>query len=195
MTASHRCAEQITRWSVLADDYGKFLNAIFDLWLTKDVGRIYVMNFEWALANYMGQPGAACHHQPTCGRGVVVEHNGDVYSCDHYVYPDYRLGNIKEETLATLLQTPEQVGFGQDKLTSLPKQCRECKMLKGCWGGCPKHRFIQANDGEPGLNYLCQGYYQFFAHTAPYLRLISDLISQGRSPREIAGATLLVVKT
>ncbi|WP_338801941.1 anaerobic sulfatase maturase [Pseudomonas sp. RSB 5.4] len=194
MSASHQRAEQITRWSVLADDYGKFLNTIFDLWLAKDVGSVYVMNFEWALANYMGEPGAACHHQPTCGRGIVVEHNGDVYACDHYVYPEYHLGNIQHEILATMLQTPEQLKFGQDKLTSLPRQCRECKMLKGCWGGCPKHRFIKAEDGEAGLNYLCKGYYQFFAHTAPYLRTISGLIAQGRSPSEIVGATLMVTR-
>lgn len=194
LSASHKVEPMLTSWSVGSEDYGTFLNAIFDIWIKRDVGRIYVMNFEWALANYMGEPGAACHHQPTCGRAVVVEHNGDVFSCDHYVYPNHRLGNLTNQSLAALLQTPQQLKFGEDKLTSLPRQCQQCNMLKGCWGGCPKHRFIETDDGEPGLNYLCKGYYQFFAHTAPYLRAISGLIAQGRSPSEMVGATLMITR-
>ena len=194
LNALPNAPEQLTDWSVRAADYGAFLNTIFDTWLNRDIGQIHVMNFEWALANYMRQPGAACHHQPTCGRAVVVEHNGDVYSCDHYVYPDYKLGNLSEQSLASLLQSAQQTAFGKDKLTSLPEQCLKCNMLKGCWGGCPKHRFISTQTGEPGLNYLCEGYYAFFAHTAPYLRLMSDLIQQGRSPSEIVGATLMVAR-
>ncbi|WP_230626034.1 anaerobic sulfatase maturase [Cupriavidus necator] len=159
----------VTGWSVLPADYGDLLNAIFDAWVRRDVGEIHVMNFEWALANYMGEPGAACHHQPTCGRAVVVEHNGDVYACDHYVYPAYRLGNLSTSSLAKMVESPAQHAFGQDKLQSLPRQCRECKMLKGCWGGCPKHRFTATQDCEPGLIYLCEGYYRFFGHVAPYL--------------------------
>ncbi len=194
MPALPQAAGQPTEWSVVPADYGDFLNAIFDVWLKRDVGTIHVMNFEWALANYMGRPGAACHHQPTCGRAVVVEHNGDVYACDHYVYPDYRLGNLTTTSLARMLASETQHAFGQDKFDSLPQQCRQCKMLKGCWGGCPKHRFSITRDGEPGLNYLCEGYYRFFGHVAPYLRALADLIDAGRLASDITKATLLLVK-
>ncbi|SCV01827.1 regulator of arylsulfatase activity [Cupriavidus necator] len=181
----------LTEWSVLPAAYGNFLNAIFDAWVRRDVGDIHVMNFEWALANFMDEPGAACHHQPTCGRAVAVEHNGDVYACDHYVYPAYRLGNISTTSLAQMIESPAQHAFGQDKLSSLPGQCRKCKMLKGCWGGCPKHRFTTTQDGEPGLNYLCEGYYGFFGHVAPYLRTMADLLRAGRSASDITSAVVL----
>ncbi|UIF89950.1 anaerobic sulfatase maturase [Cupriavidus sp. UYPR2.512] len=184
-------AASLTEWSVLPADYGNFLNAIFDAWVRRDVGTVHVMNFEWALANYMGEPGAACHHQPTCGRAVVVEHNGDVYACDHYVYPAHRLGNLSAASLADMVESAAQHAFGQDKLRSLPAQCRTCKMLKGCWGGCPKHRFTATRDGEAGLNYLCEGYYGFFSHVAPYLRALSDLIRGGRPASDIMRAVVL----
>lgn len=186
-------AERLTDWSVLPEDYGNFLNAIFDVWVRRDVGQCYVMNFEWALANYMGEPGAACHHQPTCGNAVVVEHNGDVYACDHFVYPEYRLGNLSEASLSSMLDSPQQTQFGEDKLTTLPQQCRQCSMLRGCWGGCPKHRFAVTRDGEAGLNFLCAGYYRFFSHVAPYLRVLADLIRSGRPASDIVKATLMVV--
>ena len=108
------------------------------------------MNFEWALANFMGRPGTVCHHQPTCGRSVIVEHNGDVYACDHYVYPSYRLGNVLEQSFASMVDAPEQEEFGKSKFAALTRQCGSCKMLRGCWGGCPKHRFAAAEDGEAG---------------------------------------------
>jgi uncharacterized protein len=187
--------ERLTDWSVLPADYGNFLNAIFDVWIRRDVGRCYVMNFEWALANYMGEPGAACHHQPTCGNAVVVEHNGDVYACDHFVYPAFRLGNLSDAPLASMLDSPQQETFGTNKLTTLPDQCRQCDMLRGCWGGCPKHRFAVTRDGEAGLNFLCDGYYSFFSHVAPYLRVLSDLIRAGRPPSDIVKATLLKVQS
>jgi uncharacterized protein len=187
--------ERLTDWSVLPADYGNFLNAIFDVWIRRDVGRCYVMNFEWALANYMGEPGAACHHQPTCGNAVVVEHNGDVYACDHFVYPGFRLGNLSDAPLSSMLDSPQQETFGTDKLTTLPDQCRQCDMLRGCWGGCPKHRFAVTRDGEAGLNFLCDGYYSFFSHVAPYLRVLSDLIRAGRPPSDIVKATLLKVQS
>ena len=177
---------RLTEWSVLPRDYGCFLTAIFDAWLKRDVGKTYVMNFEWALANFMGEPGAACHHQPVCGNAVVVEHNGDVYSCDHYVYPDYLLGNIQERTFSDMLASSRQESFGVNKHSSLPAQCRECAMLRGCWGGCPKHRFAATTDqGESSLNYLCEGYYHFFSHTAPRLKAISGLIKEGRPASDI----------
>ncbi|WP_254602184.1 anaerobic sulfatase maturase [Cupriavidus taiwanensis] len=186
-----RAPGSVTEWSVLPADYGDFLNVIFDTWVRRDVGQVHVMTFEWALANYMGEPGAACHHQPTCGRAVAVEHNGDVYACDHYVYPAYRLGNLADTLLAEMVESPNQHAFGQDKLRSLPAQCRGCKMLKGCWGGCPKHRFTTTRDGEPGLNYLCEGYFRFFGHVAPYLRAIAGLIRGGRPASDITTAVVV----
>ncbi len=181
----------VTDWSVDPGDYGTFLTAIFDEWVRHDVGQVFVMNFEWALANYMGQPGAVCHHQPTCGRAVVVEHNGDVYSCDHFVYPDYRLGNLREQPLAEMIDSPQQNAFGQAKLNSLPRQCRECPVLRGCWGGCPKHRFIKTETGEPGLNYLCAGYKHYFTHVVPYLKVFKELIDLGRPAEDILGLKLV----
>ena len=159
---------EATEWSVEPQAYGRFLNSIFDKWLKHDVGRTVVMNFEWALANFMGRPGTVCHHQPTCGRSVVVEHNGDVYACDHYVYPEHRLGNLAERSFTAMLDDPAQEEFGRSKFSALPEQCRRCRVLKGCWGGCPKHRFTVNADGE-AVNYLCPGLHDFFSHLAPYL--------------------------
>jgi uncharacterized protein len=176
---------EVTDWSTRAEDYGTFLVAIFDEWVKRDVGKIYVMNFEWALANFMGRPGASCHHQPTCGKAVVVEHNGDVFACDHYVYPNYRLGNLSEGELSAMMELPLQQRFGQDKLDTLPQQCRRCNMVKGCWGGCPKHRFIRSEDGEAGLNYLCAGYYHFFSHSVPWLKALSQIIQSGKPASDI----------
>ncbi len=176
---------RLTEWSVRPLDYGSFLTAIFDTWLKRDVGKTYVMNFEWALANFMGEPGAACHHQPICGNAVVVEHNGDVYSCDHYVYPDYLLGNVQERTFSDMLASSRQENFRENKFGSLPARCKECNMLRGCWGGCPKHRFAATDEDEPGLNYLCEGYHHFFKHAVPRLKAISGLVKEGRPASDI----------
>lgn len=120
------------------DEFGEFLVAIFDHWIKRDVGKIFVMNIEWAFANFVGAPGAVCHHQPTCGRSVIVEHNGDVYACDHYVYPQYRLGNMHQQTIAEMIDSPQQQVFGEDKFKQLPAQCRSCNVLKACWGRLPE---------------------------------------------------------
>ncbi|WP_321815078.1 MULTISPECIES: anaerobic sulfatase maturase [unclassified Paraburkholderia] len=175
----------VTEWSVRPEHYGTFLSTIFDEWIKRDVGNIHVMNFEWALANFMGRPGASCHHQPTCGKAVVVEHNGDVYACDHYVYGDYRLGNLAQNDFASMLDLPLQQRFGRDKFEALPQQCLRCNMLKGCWGGCPKHRFTRSTEGEPGLNYLCQGYYHFFSHCVPWLKALAQIVESGRPASDI----------
>ncbi|MDD0440989.1 SPASM domain-containing protein, partial [Shigella sonnei] len=121
---------ELTEWSVRPDEFGEFLVAIFDHWIKRDVGKIFVMNIEWAFANFVGAPGAVCHHQPTCGRSVIVEHNGDVYACDHYVYPQYRLGNMHQQTIAEMIDSPQQQVFGEDKFKQLPAQCRSCNVLK-----------------------------------------------------------------
>ncbi len=181
----------VTEWSIRPEEYGRFLTEIFDQWRRRDVGRVFVMNFEWALANFMGKHDAVCHHQPTCGRSVVVEHTGDVYGCDHYVYPEHRLGNILERPFAAMLDSPEQEQFGKDKFAKLTAQCKRCKVLKGCWGGCPKLRFTAAENGEAGLSYLCAGFRHFFSHAAPYLRAMCGLIAEGRPAADIMDATLV----
>lgn len=183
---------RVTDWSVLPKDYGRFLTDIFDTWVKRDVGQTFVMNFEWALANFTGNPGTVCHHQPTCGRSVVVEHNGDVYACDHYVYPQYRLGNIHEHSFADMLDSPGQKRFGRDKHAGLPERCKKCRVLKGCWGGCPKHRFIADGKGNHPVNYLCDGLNQYFEHVAPYLRAMAQLIETGRPPADIMAAKVFV---
>ncbi len=178
---------RLTDWSVSPEGYGRFLKTIFDRWVRHDIGNVFVMNFEWALANFMGEPGAGCHHQPVCGTAVVVEHNGDVFSCDHYVYPEYRLGNLNVDRLGDLLNLPAQRRFGQAKYTSLPNQCRACGVLRNCWGGCPKHRFTVTGEGEPGLNYLCAGYYDFFTHAAPYFSVLADMLREDQPAGDAPG--------
>jgi uncharacterized protein len=172
--------------------WGRFLTDIFEEWRRHDVGSVHVMNFEWSLAGFMGLPGVVCVHQENCGRAVIAEHNGDVYSCDHFAYPDYKLGNLKTDSLAAMVDSARQQAFGKAKSETLPTQCRACKYLGGCWGGCPKHRFTKTADGEPGLNYLCAGYLHYLHHIAPFLKLMADLIRAGRNPSEIMAMTIMV---
>ncbi len=169
----------VTPWTVLPEDYGDFLIAVFDEWVRHDVGSVFVMNFEWALASWLGDPQSACLFSRHCGNALIVEHNGDVYSCDHFVYPEYRSGNILTDDLGEMVNSEKQREFGAGKETSLPKYCRECDVLFACQGECPKHRFSPAPDGEPGLNYLCPGYRKFFRHARPYLDAIVQTIRLG----------------
>ncbi len=172
--------------------WGQFLTTIFEEWRRFDVGSVYVMNFEWSLAAYMGEPGVVCVHQENCGRAVITEHNGDVFSCDHFVYPEYKLGNLTSDSIAQMVDSARQQAFGRAKSETLPAQCRSCKYLGGCWGGCPKHRFLTTVDGEPGLNYLCGGYWHYLKHISPFLKLIAGLIREGRQPAEIMAMDILV---
>jgi len=183
----------LTPWSVRPQAYGDFLVAVFDRWVQRDVGRVFVMNIEWAFASFVGAPGTVCHHQPTCGRSLAVEHNGDVYACDHYVYPEYRLGNLHDDTFASMVDSPMQERFGKEKFSTLPTQCRECKVLKACWGGCPKHRFTQTASGDAGLNYLCAGFQHYFRHLPPYLKAMAELMASGRPASDIMRASLVNV--
>lgn len=186
---SESAAEGVTEWSVRPRAYGEFLTAVFERWIQRDVGTVFVMNIEWAFANFVGVPGAVCHHQPTCGRSVVVEHNGDVYACDHYVYPKYHLGNLHHHTFADMIDVPAQQQFGQDKYARLPLACKQCDVLKACWGGCPRHRFMPGNDGD--INYLCEGFRHYFRHLPPYLKAMRDLIACGRPASDIMKAHLI----
>ncbi len=171
--------------SVLPKQFGNFLTTIFDEWVRKDVGKIFVQTFEAAVRSWLNMPTGMCFFSPTCGSGVALEHNGDLYSCDHFVEPDYLLGNIQEHSMAELVGSDRQFKFGQDKLDTLPKYCRECEVRFACHGECPKHRFIHTPDGEPGLNYLCAGYKQFFTHIDEPLKIMVDLFNKGRAAEEV----------
>jgi uncharacterized protein len=174
----------VTDRSVRAEQFGQFLCEIFDEWVKHDVGKVFVQTFDVALGSWLGQHNL-CIFSPTCGNALALEHNGDVYSCDHYVEPDYLLGNIKETPLLELVTSDQQRAFGQHKLDSLPRYCRDCEVLFACYGECPRNRFIQTPDGEPGLNYLCAGYKRFFTHIDPSMRVMADLIRHGRYADEI----------
>ena len=167
----------VTPDSVGSEAYGQFLTAIFDEWVRQDVGSVYVMNFEWALAAWLQLPATVCLFAENCGQALIVEHDGNVYACDHYMYPDYRLGNIAEDDPRTLAALPQQQAFGQAKSASLPAYCRSCEYLTACRGECPKNRFAFAPDGEAGLNYLCAGYKHYFRHIAPAMNAMVKLIS------------------
>lgn len=175
----------VTNWSVGEHQYGEFLCTIFDEWVRKDVGRYFVQLFDVALGNWMGMGGGLCVFAEKCGRALALEHNGDLYSCDHYVYPKYKLGNLMNQSLAALVDSPQQQQFGEEKSTSLPAYCRKCPVKFACNGECPKHRFVDTPDGDPGLNYLCPSYKRFFTHVDPYMKTMADLIRQGRAPAEI----------
>ena len=195
LTSPNASSGEVTEWSVLPLDWGHFLTTIFDDWRRNDVGSVYVMNFEWSLAAYMNQPGVVCVHQENCGRAVITEHNGDIFSCDHFAYPEYRLGNLNTDSLSAMIDSTQQQAFGNAKSATLPDQCLNCKYLRGCWGGCPKHRFINSESGQPGLNYLCAGYTHYLHHIEPYLKVIADLIKNGRQPSEIMDMIIQVVRT
>jgi uncharacterized protein len=174
----------VTERTVKAEQFGQFLIAIFDEWVQRDVGKVYVTTFDVALGSWMGQHNL-CIVAPTCGNALVLEHNGDVYSCDHYVEPNYLLGNVKDTPLKTLVSSEKQRLFGQSKYDTLPKYCKECPVLFACYGECPRNRFIKTPDGDEGLNYLCAGYKAFFLHVDPPMKTMAALIKQGRYADEI----------
>jgi uncharacterized protein len=175
----------VTARSVTAEQFGRFYIGVFDEWVRRDVGRVFVQLFDSTLENWYAGETALCIHRSTCGTALAMEHNGDVYSCDHFVEPRHKLGNIAEKPLIDLVNSPQQRWFGDYKKTSLPKYCRECDVRFACHGGCPKDRFIQTPDGEPGLNYLCAGYMSFFRHVAKPMALMVQLLHEDRAPAEI----------
>jgi uncharacterized protein len=175
----------VTERTVRPEQYGQFLIDIFDEWVRRDVGRVFVQMFDVALAAWVGAPPALCVFSPTCGNALALEHNGDLYSCDHFVEPDYLIGNIQETQMIELVASDQQRKFGQDKLDTLPQYCLECKVRFACHGGCPKNRFIETPDGEPGLNYLCAGYRGFFNYVDQPMRIMADLLRRNRAPAEI----------
>jgi uncharacterized protein len=182
---SSRLETRVTEWSVEPRQFGKFLCAIFDQWVRRDVGRCYVQLFDVSLESWLGMEPSLCVFRTTCGDAVVLEHNGDLYSCDHYVYPENRLGNIMETPLDLLVNSPVQRRFGSDKRDTLPRYCRDCEVRFACKGECPKHRFMRASDGEAGLNYLCAGYRMFFKHVDPFMRFMAEELRNERAPANV----------
>lgn len=177
--------KHVTPWSVRPLQYGTFLVRVFDEWVRNDVGSVFVQQFDTSLANWLGEPAGLCIFSEFCGRGLAMEHNGDVYSCDHYVYPEHRLGNIVETPLADMVDSPRQWAFGKAKSDTLPRYCRECPFRFACHGGCPKYRFLRSPTGEPGLNYLCAGYKRYFAHVKPAMRKMALLLRKGQPASDI----------
>lgn len=170
-------SNKIAPFTVEPSDYGDFLIGIFDEWVKNDVGKIFVMNFEWALNAWVGNPSPVCIFAENCGRSLVIEHNGDVYSCDHFVYPEYLLGNVLKNDLKDLVELPSQCAFGTSKSKMLPISCKECSFLFACRGECPKRRFAKASTGENDLNYLCAGYKKYFQHITKYMNAMRELVS------------------
>jgi len=170
----------VTDWSVDPDDWGYFLCKVFDEWRSKDVGKALVNHCETLVSQHLGLGSQLCVYSEFCGKGVAVEHDGGVYSCDHFVYPEYRVGNVHDGPLSDIVLSRTQVKFGYAKNESLPGYCRQCPYLTDCWGECPKNRIIRTADGEPGLNYLCRGYKKFFAHAVPEVtHIVADLQKRG----------------
>ncbi len=173
---------EVTERSIRPLQYGRFLTTIFDEWIRRDVGKVFVQAFDVALASWAGEPHGLCVHSETCGSALALEHNGDVYSCDHFVEPQYRLGNIHLRSLGELAASAPQHAFGEAKRSTLPQQCRQCSMRFACHGGCPKDRILTTADGEPGLNYLCEGYLHFFRHIDPVMKKMHALLRRERPP-------------
>jgi uncharacterized protein len=177
--------DHVTGRSVSAEQYGRFLIAVFEEWVRRDVGRVYVQMFDVALANWVGAPPGLCIHSETCGLALALEHTGDLYSCDHFVEPGFKLGNIKERHMLELVSSQRQRQFGLDKRDTLPRYCLDCDVRFACHGGCPKDRFISTPDGEPGLNYLCAGYKAFFHHVDQPMRFMAERLRHDAAPADI----------
>ncbi len=175
----------LAEFSVTPAQWGEFLCTLFDEWVRHDVGEYFIQLFDSTLANWVGQQPGVCTLAKTCGHAGVMEYNGDVYACDHFVFPEYKLGNIRTHTLTEMMYSQRQQQFGAMKRDSLPTQCRECEFLFACNGECPKNRFCHTATGEPGLNYLCEGYHRFFAHVAPYMDFMKRELLAQRPPANV----------
>ena len=177
--------EKLADFSVTPEQWGNFLCTLFDEWVKNDVGKYFIQIFDATLANWMGAQPGVCTMASTCGHAGVMEFNGDVYACDHFVFPEFKLGNIYEKSLIEMMYSDKQSRFGLQKRDALPAQCKTCKYLFACNGECPKNRFLTTEDGELGLNYLCKGYYQFFDHVAPYMDFMKKELLAERAPANV----------
>lgn len=182
----------VTPWSVEPEYYGEFLIRVFEEWIRNDVGKIFVMNFEWSLGAWAGVGPGVCYLALRCGQNLIVEHNGDIFPCDHFMYPAYRLGNIRDGGLRKMIDTKKQTAFGALKETTLPEYCRGCHFLFACRGGCPKHRFTKSPDGEPGLNYLCPGLKKFYHFVNPSMKRMVEFIHTGIPMQKIMEETSIL---
>ncbi len=178
----------VTGRTIGGEQYGRFLVDVFEEWVRRDIGTVYVQMFDVALANWVGEPPGLCIHSETCGLALALEHTGDLYSCDHFVEPRYKLGNIQMTSMLELVSSEQQQRFGLDKRDTLPQYCLDCDVRFACHGGCPKDRFVSTPDGQPGLNYLCPGYKTFFHHVTPAMRTMAELLRLGRAPSELMAA-------
>lgn len=183
-SAKDKVAE-LAPFSVSPEQWGNFLCTIFDEWVKQDVGKLFIQLFDSTLANWVGEQPGVCTMAKTCGHAGVMEFNGDVYACDHFVFPEYKLGNIYNQPLASMMYSEKQLKFGADKFDKLPRQCKECDLLFACNGECPKNRFSYDKYGEWGLNYLCEGYYKFFSHVAPYMDFMKKELLAKRPPANV----------
>ncbi|MES2152590.1 MAG: anaerobic sulfatase maturase [Pseudomonadota bacterium] len=192
-----RLSARVSSQTVGRAEYGDFLIAIFDEWVRKDVGTVHVMNFEWALAAWLQLPATVCLFARRCGKAMIVEHTGDVYSCDHFMYPEYKLGNLRQDSPAALAASPFQQNFGAAKEDALPAYCRKCPYLFACNGECPKNRFMQAPDGEAGMNYLCPSYEKYFGHITRSMNAMAQIVARGMPASAIMDAFKgpLILKT
>lgn len=168
----------VSNRTVNSDQWGRFLSSVFDIWRKRDIGKIFIQHFDSVLGGYMGQPGGVCVSNKYCGRSLVAEHNGDIYSCDHYVFPETLLENISEINLAELINSPDQRKFGTDKFDNLPQACLQCAYLSLCFGGCPKNRINKTATGESELNWLCDGYMNFFKHSETIFKAMSEALKR-----------------
>ncbi|WP_264876515.1 anaerobic sulfatase maturase [Vibrio agarivorans] len=173
---------KVTKWSVKPGEYGEFLNEIFDYWVKNDVGQVFVQQFDATLSTWVGQPSPICVFAPRCGHAFAVEANGDLYQCDHYVYPEYKLGNIHSTDITTMNNSEEAIEFGMNKSQLLNSKCQSCRYRFACHGGCPKHRFLPGPNGKLDHNFLCEGYYRFFDHSQHAMAMMAKLIKNGQSP-------------
>ena len=185
VNASYGPDASVTDWSVNSKDYGRFLITIFNEWVRNDVAKYCVQIFDTTLANFVGEMSGLCVFSETCGDTMVMEHNGDLFSCDHFVYPKYMLGNISDNPLLDLVKSQRQFDFGIDKRNKLPTYCLKCDVRYACHGECPKHRFINTPEGQYGLNYLCEGYKMFFHHVEPFMEYMAKELKNKRAPANV----------
>ena len=185
ISPDHDMAADVTPWSVRSIKYGQFLNTIFDTWVRRDVGKVFVNMFDIALNAWCNNPWTACVFAPTCGNAFALEANGDLYTCDHYVYPEHKIGNLETSSIRSMNMSEQAKDFGEAKLTELSNDCKSCPVLFACNGGCPKHRFTRSSSGKVDHNYFCQGYKAFFVHTAPYMQTMKEYLTNGVPPANI----------
>ena len=185
ISPEHSQEAKVTNWSVAPKAYGEFLNRIFDRWVKKDVGKIFVNTFDSTLATWCNEPSGICVQSETCGHAFILEANGDMYNCDHFVYPEHKLGNVHQYSIKEMNQTDRAHQFGQAKKDTLTSQCKQCEYRFACHGGCPKHRFATSQSGQPGHSYFCEGYQTFFKHTEKDMKAMRDLINRGRPASDI----------